>query len=409
MRGCQLKVRTRWLRIIALVGIVVSSASAGEPRLNQIQVIGTHNSYHLAPEPAVRALIAAAGRRQAEALDYSHRPLTEQFSQLGIRQIELDLYADPEGKLFAEPAARKLVRGLGKDPGTDPDPEGHLKKPGMKVLHVPDVDFRTSVPTLVAALKQVRAWSQANRRHVPILILLELKSERFPGLPTRPIPFTGRELDQVDAEVLSVFPREAILTPDRVRGRFATLPEAIKTEGWPTLDSVRGLVMFALDNEGSLRDRYLEGHTALRGRILFTTVAPTHPAAAWLKMNDPVHSFDRIQQLVREGFLVRTRADADTVAARSGDVTQRDKALASGAQFVSTDYPEPDRKLSDYRVGFPGRIVARRNPVNGDPAWGDIDLESRREGAGQRPRNPGALDLARSAGMIARPQRRTDR
>ena len=142
------------------------------------------------------------------------------------------------------------------------------------------------------------------------------------------------------------------------------------------LDQVRGLVMFALDNEGSLRDLYLEGHPALRGRIMFTTVVPTHSAAAWFKMNDPVGSFERIQQLVRDGFLVRTRADADTVAARSGSVTQRDKALASGAQFVSTDYPEPDPKLSGYRVGFPVGVVARPNPVNGDPEWGPVDLES---------------------------------
>jgi len=363
----------------------LASASAGEPRLNQIQVIGTHNSYHLAPDPAVRALIAAAGRQRAEALDYSHRPLGEQFSRLGIRQIELDVYADPEGTLFAEPAARRIIRGLGKDPGPDPDPDGRLRKRGMKVLHVPDVDFRTTVPTLVEALKQVRAWSQANRRHVPILILLELKSERIPGLPARPVPFTSRELEAVDAEVLSVFPREAILTPDRVRGRFATLPEAIKAEGWPTLDSVRGLILFALDNEGSVRDLYLEAHPALRGRIMFTTVDPAHGAAAWFKINDPVKNFDRIQQLVGQGFLVRTRADADTLAARSGDVTQRDKALASGAQFVSTDYPESDPKLSSYRVAFPGGVVARPNPVSGDPAWGLFDLESGRKGTEQGP------------------------
>lgn len=370
--------------IVPFAAVALSAARAGEPRLNQIQVIGTHNSYHLAPDPAVRALIATAGRRQAEALDYSHRPLAEQFSQLGIRQIELDLYADPEGKLFAQPAARTMLRGLGKDPGPDPDPDGRLKKPGMKVLHVPDVDFRTTVPTLVEALKQVRTWSEAHRRHVPILILLELKSDRFPGLPARPIPFTRRELDQLDEEILSVFPRESILTPDRVRGRFDTLRDAIKTDGWPTLESVRGLVMFALDNEGSVRDMYLDGHPALRGRILFTTVAPAHPAAAWFKMNDPIGGFGRIQQLVRDGFLVRTRADADTVAARSGDVTQRDKALASGAQFVSTDYPEPNTKLSNYRVGFPGGAVARPNPVSGDPAWGDIDLESGKRAAGQK-------------------------
>jgi hypothetical protein len=371
----------RRFAIVCLSATLCNTAWAGEPRLNQIQVIGTHNSYHLAPDPAVRDLIATAARRHAEAIDYSHRPLAEQFSRLGIRQIELDVYADPEGKLFAAPDARKVVRAFGKDPGPDPDPKGLLQKPGMKILHLPDVDFRTTVHTLVEALTQVRAWSQANRRHVPIIILLELKSDRFPGLPAKPIPFTARELDQVDAEILSVFPREEILTPDRVRGSAATLPEALKTNGWPTLEAVRGLVLFALDNEGTVRDLYLEGHAALRGRIMFATVAPTHPAAAWFKMNDPVRSFDRIQQLVHDGFLVRTRADADTKAARSGDTTQRDQALASGAQFISTDYPEPDQRLSDYRVSFPGGVVARPNPVSGDPGWGDVDLESGRKGS----------------------------
>ena len=112
--------------------------------------------------------------------------------------------------------------------------------------------------------------------------------------------------------------------------------------------------MFALDNEGAVRDRYLEGHPALKDRVMFVTVAPEHPAAAWFKVNDPIKDFDKIQRLVKDGFLVRTRADADTRQARAGDVTQRDKALASGAQFISTDYREPDRRFSDYSVRFPG-------------------------------------------------------
>jgi len=61
---------------------------------------------------------------------------------------------------------------------------------------------------------------------------------------------------------------------------------------------------------------------------------------------------------------VRTRADADTEEARSGDTTRRDAALASGAHFVSTDYPVPDPRFTDYRVGIPGEGVARCNPVN---------------------------------------------
>jgi len=356
-------------------------AAAGEPRLNQIQVIGSHNSYHIAADPGVMSLIAAGGARRAESIDYTHPPLAEQFSQLGTRQVELDVYSDPSGGLFASPSARKVLKGLGKDPGPDPNVQGVLGKPGLKVLHVPDVDFRSTAPTFVAALKQIRTWSQANPRHIPILILVELKDEAIPSLPTHPVRFGREEIDTVDVEILSVFAKTEIVTPDRIRGRFATLPEAIRAQGWPALDEVRGLVLFALDNEGSMRDRYLEGHEALKGRVMFASVAPTNPAAAWFKINDPVKDFDRIQHLVREGYLVRTRADADTRQARTGDVTQRDKALASGAQFVSTDYPRPDRRFTDYCVRFPDGQVARSNPVSGDPTWGQIDLESGKSGS----------------------------
>jgi calcium-dependent phosphoinositide phospholipase C len=364
------------MAIALTIGLGVATAMAGEPRLNQIQVIGTHNSYHIAPTAAIQQLIASAGKARAEGLDYTHRPLGEQFSQLGIRQIELDVFADPKGGLFAEPNLRKMVKNRGKDPGPDPNGDGQLRKPGLKVLHVQDVDFRTHAPTFIEALKQVRAWSKANRRHVPILILVELKDDSILALPTKPVRFGPEELDAVDAEILSVFDRSEILTPDRVRGRFSTLPEAIKAQGWPVLEDVRGLVMFAMDNENAVRDRYLKGHPALQDRLMFTSVAPTHPAAAWFKVNDPIKEFGRIQQLVRDGFLVRTRADVDTAHARSNDTTLRDKALASGAQFVSTDYPEPDRRLTEYSVRLPGGVVARPNPVSGDAAWGRVDLES---------------------------------
>ncbi len=247
---------------------------------------------------------------------------------------------------------------------------------GCLSLFVPDIDFRTTAPTFVDALKQIRAWSQANRRHVPIMILVELKGDALPGLPARPVPFGKEEIDSVDAEIRSVFQQGEILTPDRVRGTFASLPEAIKSRGWPTLEDVRGLVMFALDNEGSVRDHYLDGHERLHDRVMFATVAPENPAAAWFKINDPIKDHERIKKLVKEGFLVRTRADADTVQSRKNDVTQRDEALASGAQFVSTDYAVPDRRFSDYSVRFPLGQIARSNPISGDSRWAALDLET---------------------------------
>ena len=199
--------------------------------------------------------------RRAESIDYTHPPLAEQFSQLGIRQVELDVYADPNGGLFASPSARKILLGLKKDPGPDPNAQGQLDKPGLKVLHVPDVDFRSTTPTFIDALKQIRRWSRANPRHVPILIQVELKDDAIPTLPTRPVRLGREEIDDVDAEIMSVFAQTEIVTPDRIRGRFATLPEAIRAQGWPALDDVARAGHFCVDNEGSLRDLYLEGHS----------------------------------------------------------------------------------------------------------------------------------------------------
>ena len=121
--------------------------------------------------------------------------------------------------------------------------------------------------------------------------------------------------------------------------------------------------MFALDNGGDLRDNYIVGHTSLAGRVLFTDSPVGTPEAAFMKRNDPLGNPGEIESLVEQGYMVRTRADADTVQARSGDTTQRDAALASGAHFISTDYPVPDPDFSDYQVRLPGDGIARCNPV----------------------------------------------
>ena len=372
-----------WKRIaILFVGALLmpvrTSLADNDVRWNEIQVIGAHNSYHIEPAPGVRSLIAAAGESEAQSLEYSHPAVAEQFSAQGVRQIELDIFHDPEGGRYAHPAARKILKGLGKAPGPDPDKGGRLQRPGMKVLHVPDVDFQSTAPTLIDGLKQVRAWSLAHPAHVPIMILLELKEDSSPALPTKPLPFDCKALEALEAEVLSVFPVAELITPEEIRGPFPTLVEAVRKRGWPRLEAVRGRVMFALDNEDRVRDLYLGIHPSLHGQLLFTSVPESHPQAAWFKINDPVAEFERIRRLVSEGFLVRTRADADTRQSRANDNAQRDKALASGAQFISTDYPVPDPRFSPYCVQFPRRAVARANPISGKREWGEIDLEKRR-------------------------------
>ena len=69
-----------------------------------------------------------------------------------------------------------------------------------------------------------------------------------------------------------------------------------------------------------------------------------------------------IQYLVRSGYYVRTRADADTTEARKGDYSRWRDALISGAQVISTDYYVPDRRFgTGYFVQLPGGQAGRWN------------------------------------------------
>ena len=71
----------------------------------------------------------------------------------------------------------------------------------------------------------------------------------------------------------------------------------------------------------------------------------------------------RIQDAVAAGFMVRTRADANTFEARENNTEPREAAFRSGAQYISTDYYVPRREFSDYSVRLPGGAAARCNPV----------------------------------------------
>ena len=329
-------------------------------RLNEIQVLGTHNSYHLAQVPA---MLTALGPR-AKELNYTHKPLAEQLSTLGVRQFELDVFADPAGGAFARPAALRTVKGA-----VEPGPG--LGQPGFKVLHVPDIDYRTTCSTLVSCLTEIRDWSRAHPRHVPIMIMIELKDTPLADPDgvgyVIPAPIDAAQLQVLDREIRSVFEERHLITPDRVRGRHSTLSAAIQADGWPLLRDARGKVLFAMDNTDAHRAEYLRGTPSLEGRVMFVSADPGGPAAAFLKMNEATgENEERIRRNVANRFLVRTRADEPAEEAYSGSTVRRDSAFRSGAQFVSTDYPEVSPFGSGYSARLPGagQLPARCNPVS---------------------------------------------
>jgi hypothetical protein len=352
--------------------------------INQIQVIGSHNSYHTGAAPSERKLIEQQNPKAMRALDYAHPPLADQLSG-GVRQLEIDVYADSKGGRYSHPAIVDKVAAAGLPADPDFDPNHEMDRPGFKVMHVMNFDQRSSCHTFIACLTVIRSWSNEHPGHLPVFILVETKQGRVntAANPDGPEPFTAATFDALDAEIRSVFKELEMITPDQVRGSYDTLPEAIratgklaagKTGGWPSLAQARGKVVFLMDQR-PVETVYTDGHPALRGRIIFTNAIPGAADAAFTEENDPTNTAE-INALAKQGYLIRTRTDDGTEEARTNDHKRADMALSSGAQILSTDYPSAEpSKWTGFFVGLPQGFAARCNPVTAPPGCVDAVLE----------------------------------
>ena len=228
--------------LFAFFAIGCSPADKDKIAMNQIQIIGSHNSYKQQIERPVMELILAKDSN-AINLDYAHIPIKDQLD-LGLRGLEIDVLHDPQGGRYKEPLAlRKLKeKGIATLPY---DTSSELSKGGLKVLHVSDIDFRSHCLLFKNCLLEVKQWSDSNPDHVPIIITINPKDSgsEEPGF-TRVLPFTSNVLDSLDQEILSVFSSSDLITPDFVQGEFASLREAVTSAGWPTLDVSKGQSTF---------------------------------------------------------------------------------------------------------------------------------------------------------------------
>jgi Phosphoinositide phospholipase C, Ca2+-dependent len=292
-------------------------------RLTDIQVKGTHNSYHIEPDPLVTA-----------EWGYTHVPLAEQAAFQGVRQFELDAqWEEATGELA--------------------------------VLHVPVLDDQSTCPYLGECLFGLRLWSDQNPSALPLVVLIEPKTEFANG--------EALDVDLLEDTILSAWPRERIFTPDDLQGDAESLQAAVLERGWPTLGEVRQkLIVVLLDRDAGL-DAYTEGGTTLAGRLMFANADLASPLGAFYLYDDPVNDGPAIAEAVADGFLVRTRADSGG-APEDGDRTQLDAALDGGAQLLSTDFPAPVDG-QDYWLDLPGGTPARCNPLTAPPECTSEDLE----------------------------------
>lgn len=344
-------------------------------RINQIQSLGSHNSYrkktyeplwnelHKLKHPFTKSFVV-------QPWNYTHQPLDSQLSVYGLRSFELDLYHDPTGGRFYSRLGNTKIDTTIESGIED------LKKPGMKVMHVPDYDYETHHYLFTDALQTIKKWSDANPDHEPLFIAVELKKLQFmkyffPRNCSKVLEFSKAAVDSVDMEIESVFGKDSdkIFTPDELRGNFATLNEAVLKKGWPTLKDSRGKIFFILMAKEEAMENYLDGHASCKGRQMFVFSEEGNPEAAFIKLDNPKKHKKDIQELVKKGYMVRTRTDANSKDARKNSYKKYHKALDSGAQIISTDYYAGDqcdlkgKKNDDFKITLPDKKIYRKNPL----------------------------------------------
>jgi hypothetical protein len=345
------------IAFILLAAMAYAQTRPEEIRMNQVQVLASHNSYKQAIDPSLRKILRETMGDRLQGLEYNHLPFAGQLDR-GLRGLEIDVVNDPEGGRYARPAGLAWVKERGLPAGPAYDPEGLMRQPGLKVLHVQDMDFRTHAYTFRQALRQLRSWSDQHPRHLPIVITMNAKQDVIdrPGF-TRPLPFDAKAYDAWDAEIRAELSGGKLITPKDVQASYATLNAAVRAHAWPTVETSRGKFLFVLDEGEEQWKLYLAGR---RDRVMFVNVPEDHPEAAVRIVNEPRKNTGYIQRLVRSGYFVRTRSDADTREARANDRTRFEAALESGAQLISTDYYVPDPEIGN---GFQITLAPGWNPL----------------------------------------------
>ena len=286
------------LTLTCLAMLLAPNADAGPAdgglRLNQLQIVGTGESYKQAPASGLLTLVRLSGKKNAQKLDFGEPPLAAQLDQ-GARALSFDIAYDPKGGLFKTPAAAAMADDL-----LDKDFTEAMAAPGFKVVHVLDVDYRSSCLTLRTCLGQVVAWSQAHPGHLPIMISLTSNSEKtpMPGAAT-PQAWDGAALAALEREITAAIPPDMLLTPRDVKGSSPSLRQAVLEHGWPLLASARGEVIVLLNDTPAKVALY-------DGQTMFVTAPESAPNAAFIAIADPRTDGARITAAVKAGFMVVT-------------------------------------------------------------------------------------------------------
>jgi hypothetical protein len=289
-------------------------------KLNEVQMLASHNSYKKTG-PALGRFFVGLGENfdEARALKYGYLSLTYQLEN-GIRSMEWDV---------------------------------RLRHEQFEITHVPIVDNSSVAPTVQLALEELSLFTEHNPNHLPIIIILEIKSDWMmldPALKD----INNEELKQLDQlleDTLGNFlyrPSDFIHDMQEIHQFESTLSmsEVIKNYGWPSIQSLLGKYLFVIHASGYTTP-YYEQDTSFNSQAMFLSVYASQierPYASFVVHNTP--DVEIIRPLVNQNFIVRTRIDSNLIFEQSRFQT----AIESGAQILTSDFTIGRSDLSRERM-----------------------------------------------------------
>ncbi len=310
-----------------LANFDIEKAFSEGVKLNEIAVMGTHNSYQLLGTLPKRGLmktleIFSFGVVENKAV-FEMDTFTEQL-EYGIRNLEIDIETvDNEGDT------------------------------SFIVTHSAIIDNVSSAYNFAKGLEEIAMWSDNNPGHLPIYLLIEPKD----GVPSinNMKNFSleyALEFDKVLRQVLG----DRLLTPAQAMGEYESFEEMRKSDDWPALTQVAGKII-VLMHPCSVTQEYIDTDTSIKTQAMFPMlrfgdIDKTY--ASFILDNDPVSAAENNKKTVDENnLMVRTRADDYP------DFSDERYNFADncGSHIITTDYPPRSVRKDDHTYTFGGYTI----------------------------------------------------
>ncbi len=297
-------------------------------KLNEIAILGTHNSYQTLATAETRFLMGIIDAITLKKLglntfDFEMDTLTEQL-EMGVRNVEID------------------IETLDKD-----------NKIEFKVTHNSLIDNASSAYDFEKALKEIKMWSDNNPNHIPVIIIVEPKSFviEINGMKKFSLEY-AKELEKIVADTLG----ESLLTPADMLRDYESFKEMREKDDWISLKEAQGKILVLL-HDCDVTESYIALDETIRTQKMFPMLRyddRNESYTSFILENDPWNADSRKAESIDEcKLIIRTRADKyPNYSAERYEVTEN-----CGSQIITTDFPEKINGNEENVYSFNGKKI----------------------------------------------------